>query len=194
MCLNNHIADLKFPHFISIKYIYVCVCMCASATEGPETSPMGAAALLLGCWGDTKDGGGKTEALPCKEVGSRHAEPLLGKPSPHLWPAMGSLQISLLHIYSSVHDHSRETDTYFHQCPSFHVLLHSHKLTGTVTSWGAQWSYMGEAGPKVSWCFLPLQQAVGSYRRVSALFPTVFPAHRMLLAWPWLQTQGTRPP
>ena len=49
MCLNNHIADLKFPHFISIKYIYVCVCMCASATEGPETSPMGAAALLLGC-------------------------------------------------------------------------------------------------------------------------------------------------
>ena len=27
----------------------VCVCVCVSDTEGPETSPMGAAALLLGC-------------------------------------------------------------------------------------------------------------------------------------------------
>ena len=119
----------------------VCVCVCVSDTEGPETSPMGAAALLLGCWGDRKDGGGKTEAFPYKEVGGRHAEPLLGKPSPHLWPAMGSLQISLLHIYSSVHHHRGETET-----PTF-PSVHPSMSSSIHTSWQAQWLAEGPSGP-----------------------------------------------
>ena len=120
--------------------------MYVSDTEGPETSPIGAAALLLGCRRDMKGGGGKTEALPCKEVGGRCAGPLLGKPSPPLWPAMGSPQISVVHIYSSVHDHGGNQR---HLLPSGSILPHPpplYKLTGTMTSSGSQQSYMGEPG------------------------------------------------
>ena len=170
------------------------MCVCESDTEGPETSPISAAALLLGCWGDMKDGGGETEAFPWE--GGRLA----------CWALAGETQSAPVacdrvspdrsppYLQLSPRSQGRNRDTRFHQCPSFQVLLHSHKLTGTMTSSGAQWSYIGEPGPKVSRCFLPLRQAVGSNRRVSVLFPTVFPAHRMLLAWPWLQTQGTHPP
>lgn len=61
-------------------------------------------------------------------AGGRHAELLLGKPSPHLWPVIGSLQIALLRIYSSVHDHRGETET-----PAF-ISAHPSKSSSIHTS------------------------------------------------------------